>query len=244
MGRRLLAVVIALALGGWALGAAERATVVLMSGERGGTPSSDELAALPEGSGQMLVMRNGQTRIGTFVAFVGGDTVRWRGESGGVQELPIRSISRIYMNTDEARRVYNYNGSARSRSEDRGYGYAGNRYGGDEVEVPGTAAWTDTGWEVRAGDMIAFSVRGRIATTTGADLVGPDGSPNSRSQSYPVPAMGVGGLIAKVGNSAPFPIGGNREPIRMPASGILMLGVNDDHFPDNSGSFYVTLSRR
>jgi hypothetical protein len=55
--------------------------------------------------------------------------------------------------------------------------------------------------------------------------------------------MPVGGLIAKVGNSAPFPIGGNTSPIRMPANGRLMLGVNDNELGDNSGFFSVTVQR-
>jgi hypothetical protein len=63
-----------------------------------------------------------------------------------------------------------------------------------------------------------------------------------RSPNYPVPAMPVGGLIGKVGDSAPFPIGSNREPIVMPASGQLMLGINDEYVADNTGGFVVTLS--
>ena len=54
--------------------------------------------------------------------------------------------------------------------------------------------------------------------------------------------MGVGGLVARVGNSAPFPIGSNTNGITMPADGRLMLGVNDDIL-DNSGAFYVQINR-
>lgn len=55
--------------------------------------------------------------------------------------------------------------------------------------------------------------------------------------------MSVGGLIARVGNSQPFPIGSNRSPIAMPESGLLLLGVNDTNVSDNSGEFIVTLQR-
>jgi hypothetical protein len=53
----------------------------------------------------------------------------------------------------------------------------------------------------------------------------------------------AGSVIARVGNGAPFHIGGNTQPIVMPANGQLMLGVNDDHFPDNTGNFFVTVTR-
>ena len=56
--------------------------------------------------------------------------------------------------------------------------------------------------------------------------------------------MPVGGLIGRVGNSAPFPIGANVQPIRMPANGTLLLGVNDDATADNSGFFSVVVTRR
>ena len=56
--------------------------------------------------------------------------------------------------------------------------------------------------------------------------------------------MPVGGLIGRVGNSAPFPIGSNTQRIRMPADGTLMLGVNDQNLGDNSGYFTVTITER
>jgi hypothetical protein len=56
--------------------------------------------------------------------------------------------------------------------------------------------------------------------------------------------MGVGALIGRVGNSAPFAIGSNRNPITMPANGQLRLGINDDNHADNTGTFVVTIVRR
>ena len=56
--------------------------------------------------------------------------------------------------------------------------------------------------------------------------------------------MPVGGLIAKVGNTAPFPIGSNTQPIVMPADGRLMLGVNDNELGDNSGYFTVAVNKQ
>ena len=55
--------------------------------------------------------------------------------------------------------------------------------------------------------------------------------------------MPVGGLIGRVGNSAPFAIGANTQAIRMPANGTLMLGVNDNELGDNTGFFTVGITR-
>lgn len=68
---------------------------------------------------------------------------------------------------------------------------------------------------------------------------GPDGNDSLKSGAYPAPAMPVGGLIGRVNNSGPFPIGSNTRPIRMPADGTLLLGINDNELGDNSGFFSV-----
>ena len=72
---------------------------------------------------------------------------------------------------------------------------------------------------------------------------GVDGKSDTRSPNYPVSAMPVGGLIGKVANSAPFPIGGNQQAIRMPVNGRLMLGVNDNEMGDNGGFFSVVVTK-
>jgi hypothetical protein len=219
----------------------------------GGNPSQSELAALPEGNGQMLVMRNGDTRFGRFVNIIGGDTVKWRNESGNVQEMPVRDVQRIYLNADNARSIFNYRGGPGRRGLGRGYARGQSTVATDvpsgplaanEYEVQANVPWTDTGIVVRRGDRLAFSVRGRIAVITGGELIGPDGSAAFRNQNYPVGAAAGGALIAKVNNSAPFPIGSNRNPVTMPTNGRLMLGVNDDVVADNSGAFLVTVTRR
>ena len=56
---------------------------------------------------------------------------------------------------------------------------------------------------------------------------------------YPLRNASVGTLIGRVGNSAPFVIGAATIPIPMPAEGRLYLGVNDDDYRDNSGTFWA-----
>ena len=52
----------------------------------------------------------------------------------------------------------------------------------------------------------------------------------------------AGGLIAKIGESAPLFIGAQRTIQRAPVSGRLYLGVNDDHLDDNSGEYRVSIT--
>ena len=113
------------------------------------------------------------------------------------------------------------------------------------VRVDANVSWNNTGIVVRRGDRLSFSATGQINYAPGAEnMAGPDGSEKLRGAQFPVAAMPVGGLIGRVGNGAPFPIGSNAQPINMPANGTLMLGVNDDNYGDNSGFFSVVISRR
>jgi hypothetical protein len=118
--------------------------------------------------------------------------------------------------------------------------------GGDGVEIAVLAnrPWTDTGIGVRIGQMVRFEAEGRVLfSQSNQNITGPDGA-HEGGPRFPVPALGVGGLMGKVGPTGrPFRIGSSREPIRMPATGRLMLGVNDDVYEDNSGAFQVHVIR-
>src|SRR5262245_29634246 len=108
--------------------------------------------------------------------------------------------------------------------------------------VPANQAWTNTGIRVNRGEQIAFQGTGDIMVAQGASA-GVGGSPITPGGRLPAPGTGVGALIGRVGNSAPFVIGSNTGAIPMPASGVLQLGVNDDHYQDNSGNFTVSVQR-
>lgn len=182
------------------------------------------------GGMNLLVLRNGDVVTGEFYDVGGASPIRVTFRtSTGERVISGSDIRRIYMTsvTDE-----------------------GGSGGGTPVTPTGTVAvranqqWNDTGHVVRAGEMVRFTAEGQIKFGTGdAQVAGPDGNAEVRSPRYPVPAMPVGGLIARVGTSDPFPIGTNTAPIRMPRAGRLFLGVNDDGLGDNSGQFTVRITR-
>ena len=87
---------------------------------------------------------------------------------------------------------------------------------------------TDTGIDVRQGDRVAFRVTGQIQWGSGPDSSsGADGNAVMMKPDFPVPSVPVGAFIGRVGNGPGFGIGNQTQPLSMPASGRLFVGVND-----------------
>ena len=112
------------------------------------------------------------------------------------------------------------------------------------ISVPARQAWTDTGIDVRTGDVVRFSAEGTVLRGPGQDD-GPAGEMNSpMNDRRPVPSRPAGALIGRIGTSPSdvFFIGNDRGSFRVRTSGRLYLGVNDQYYADNSGSFEVRVS--
>jgi len=203
----------------------------------GGQPGQNELAQLPK-VGQLIVMRDGMSRLGRFVNMIGGDTVIWETQGGDKQRLAIRDVSRVYLNAQIARTIFNYTGPAGA------IGTAGLAGQGRTITVDARKAWTDTGITVNQGDRVAFQASGEIQFgRSPGQTATPDGA-SERRATYPEPTVPVGALIGKIGKGAPFGVGTQTQPLPMPASGRLMLGVNDNELGDNSGSFTVIVTKQ
>jgi hypothetical protein len=117
------------------------------------------------------------------------------------------------------------------------------------ITVSGTQPWTDTGIDVQPNMTFEIIAEGTIGIGANFNSVGPDGEMRAQvaSSRYPVQDRGVGGVIAKIRlrNGADSNIlyvgrqgGGTTEPNEY---GRLLIGINDDYFKDNSGSFTVRL---
>ena len=193
----------------------------------GGDANADVLARLSSGQ-QVVMLRNGQAIEGRLH------------DVGGTHPL------RITVNTPSGARDFTSNDGAQiflaTPPGAAPVGTVGTSSTGvtTGVRVDANQAWVDSGVNVSRGDRMAFNASGDIMVAPGASA-GAGGTPALRSPGYPVPNAMAGALIGKVGNSAPFLIGSNTQPIEMPADGRLMLGVNDDGFGDNTGSFAVTI---
>lgn len=114
--------------------------------------------------------------------------------------------------------------------------------GSQTVTVNSQQRWTDTGILVRQGDVITFDSQGQIQMSDNPqDLAGAAGAVSRRmAPDAPISNVFAGALIGQIGGYPPFAIGDQRS-ITAPVSGRLYLGVNDDHLPDNRGSFTVTV---
>jgi len=202
----------------------------------GGRPQAAELAQL--GAGQMLVMRDCTAQQGRFVNMINGDTLLWDNAAGQRQQFALKDFSRIYLNPDSARTIYNFNGTSTGNA-------VATTGTATSVRVDATQAWTDTGITVNAGDHVVFHASGQISFgRSPGQTSDPNGNPAEKRANYPDPTVPVGALIGKVGNSAPFAIGMQTQPLPMPASGRLMLGVNDNELSDNSGFYTVTVTKQ
>jgi len=212
----------------------------------GGRPAAEELAALPA-SGHLLTMRDGNTRQGQLVDFIGGTTVKWRNVDGQVVDIPMTDVRRVFLRGDLARQVYSRGPAGSlgtSTASNSGTAVPSTRRAGTTASpfnVDADVPWKDTNLTVRRGELVQFEVQGEVhvnheLATGGAGT----GSPNDR---FPVPSLPNGALIGRIGTGRPFAIGNNRDAIPMSANGRLFLGINDFDFSDNSGAFIVNVIR-
>lgn len=271
--RRFLCTAAVIGFGGVSLWAAEKATFVLNNGERhsgtivygrgsnnivderfhlsasgnektfglhdvavidfaGDTPTAGERQALPTDNTGLMVMRNGSVQRGHLHNLIGGDFVQWVNEAGQRGNYPIRDVSRLYLNPQSARTVFLDSTKQPTIVDTAAQG---------AIRVDANQPWVETGIVVRRGDRLLFNATGDITLAPGVSS-GVNGTPAFKSHAYPVPAAAAGALIGRVGGRA-FAIGSETQPIAMPSDGRLMLGVNDDHFDDNTGFFSVVITQ-
>jgi hypothetical protein len=197
-----------------------------------GDVSADDLNRV-SGGAQTVWLRNGQTIDGQLYDIAGTHPLRITLKtSSGDRELSSSEIGRIVLARPSA--AVATSGASSSIGIPEGTGIA----------VNGSAAWTPTGMTVKRGDRLTINATGEVRLSTdSADLANANGSRAGRkTAAAPVPDAATGALIARVGNSAPFPIG-ESQTVTMPANGQLFLGINDDHVADNSGGYRVTVTR-
>jgi PA-IL-like protein len=208
----------------------------------GGTASPLELSrTAPQPGMQTAIMRSGHAQAGKFVNIVRGDTLLWENDKGQQEQYPLRDVSRVYINPPSARSVYN-------NERERGPVPSGTTgqlpLQGTTIRVAANQAWTDTGITVNQGDRVAFQASGEINYGRSPGQTATPNGGADRRPNYPDPSVPVGALLGKIGKSAPFAIGMQTQPLVMPASGRLMIGVNDNELADNSGFFSVVVAKQ
>lgn len=131
-----------------------------------------------------------------------------------------------------------------------------------QVTVASQIAWTDTGLEVREGEEITFKAEGGISLQRGNPMAycGPEGY-DLRTVQQPIRDKNIGALIGSVVQLISLEIDektgkeernelveyfyiGSGDTVKMPLTGHLFLGVNENLVGDNEGSFSVEVRVR
>jgi hypothetical protein len=243
--------------------AAERATLVLQSGERisgelidmnasgfhirvndetrtieanrvamiefEGAAASPAAEARARSGQPTVVLKNGQTVDGRLVDIGGTSPLRLTVEaSGGTRDISSAEVARVYIAT----------GSATS-------GAVATTGNVNTITVPANTQWTSTNVQVKDGERVDFAVSGAVRFSPNeADWSQPAGQKTQKmGPGAPLQTAPKGALLGRIDNGQPFYIGDQRS-VRMPASGTLHLGVNDDLVSDNSGEYHVSVTKR
>jgi len=218
------------------------ADIALVDFTGGGQPAAQELTQLPtsddppELQRHMVVLSDGTAVRGKLYT-IKENAITFDTQEGQRRDFDLSNINRLYVSAPGARRLF----ASQLAQPPSVVATAGSSTGA--LQVNPAAAWTDTGRVVRRGQRVTFVTTGEIHYGAGGDMVAnADGKAGDSEQArLPVPEMGVGGLIGRVGEGKPFRIGVGPVTITMPANGRLSIGVNDGNLGDNTGMFSVTI---
>jgi len=184
------------------------------------------------GSADTLVLMNGRRIQGELLGVYGRE-IEFEERAGGarrVMRVPRADIVRIEFLEEQSGNQQDVRPVIPPRLRER------------NVTVSPTAAWTDTGIDVRAGQEIYFQTSGQV-TWSPNKRVDANGTRDSKSNpARPLPTRNGGALIGRVGERDTFLIGLDVGPFRIRQNGRLYLGVNDDNLEDNTGAYYVIVS--
>jgi YVTN family beta-propeller protein len=113
-----------------------------------------------------------------------------------------------------------------------------------QVSIILTQPWTDTGVQVTQGAGLDITASGQMDYygTCPTCIVTPAGLPSVCGAGFAAPGLACYSLVGRIGSDGvPFEVGTSLQTTAS-SSGELFLGVNDNYFPDNSGSWTASVS--
>jgi hypothetical protein len=120
--------------------------------------------------------------------------------------------------------------------------------GARTVMVAANRPWTATGMILNQGDEVTIAATGIITTNLNGATASPAGTGPDCSAAgqvrvpFVAPRLPCQSLLGRVGRSGEVFEVGRSTRLKSPATGELFLGVNDNWFPDNSGSWNATVA--
>jgi Kelch motif len=119
---------------------------------------------------------------------------------------------------------------------------------GLHIVVPAIQPWIDTGIDLVANDHVAICANGLSSISPGGKVVNPDGDSGgvpciAPPDVFPAPNLSCWSLIGRIGGGTPFEVG-TSVGFDVSTGGRLYLVMNDNYYPDNSGSWdaWVTIT--
>jgi hypothetical protein len=204
--------------------------------------SQDEVNRANDAGGNgFVVLRSGETFTGRLEDITGSPA---KGVFPGGRQIALSDVSRIYLGSvSNIADISNSNQTLTNTVGTSGTSPSMAPGNARTITVPANVAWTDTGLRVSRGQALRFEPSGEIRlSTNGDDVATAAGARSFRfAAAAPIPTIPAGALIGRVNNGQPFSIGDTTQPFRMPASGTLFLGINDDVVNDNSGNIVVRI---
>lgn len=122
--------------------------------------------------------------------------------------------------------------------------------GKSTVQIAAGQPWTATNVPIQKGQCYLIAAGGQIQYSDHTPPGNPSGdgvdcyhlSPGINRWTFPAPHLSCHSLIGRIGpNGVPFEVGSSAR-FRANSSGQLDLGVNDNWFPDNSGTWVAEVS--
>ena len=203
--------------------------------------AGDGRSAAGTGGQPRVLLRNGQTVEGRL-SDIGGNQpkILYVDTPSGQRQLNSDEVALVVLNPTGGAAAATAGGN-----NNRVAGTAGTlgRRQTTSFTIPANQQWTETDVNVQQGNTLEVRVTGEIEYAPNA-RVSAAGAPRRTpgGNDVPLPNEPAGALIGRIDNGQPFMIGRNTS-VRVPASGTLFLGINDDTVSDNSGSFRVIIAR-
>jgi hypothetical protein len=115
---------------------------------------------------------------------------------------------------------------------------AGTVYTVGSKTVPGV----NTGLVLKNGQSATVTATGAVCPWGTSACVGPNGdaSVNTSTGGFLLPGASAWGLVGRVGTGTWVHVGSG--PTKLSGSGTLVFAMNDNYYPDNTGSFRVTVT--
>lgn len=208
----------------------------------GGAPPADAQAQLNAGR-PIVILRSGQVVEGRLTDIGGARPLRISVDTpSGAREFSSSDVAQIYLRGGSGQAVAAAPAPAPAQAGQAVSAPA--RAGAVTINVPANQPWTETGLLLARGERVQFQATGDVMIAANASS-GVGGSPavTVAGRRYQLANAPAGALIGRIGNGPPFLIGASSQPIEIPTTGRLMLGVNDDEFSDNTGTYSVSINR-